>query len=193
MIVRLLVFQTFLTCCEFHECTLYFASILQIHFQRCLSHMRFASLNASRWTHCSRKKCTHFLIVLSQSQQHDQRPKQFALQIRVQVDMECWVVLPPSTLLLDSSRRSTSNHVFGKSPYQYLVPLGWIKVPSSCEFSNKQTHERPPSNVPRVAAPDARTSSILHRWYTWGKAVQYIGGCRSENGIRIHLLYPTPQ
>ena len=54
--------------------------MLQIHFRRCLSHMRFASSNSSRWEHCSIKKYTHFLIILSKSHQHGQRPQTFALK-----------------------------------------------------------------------------------------------------------------
>ena len=125
--VQLLVCQTFLACIKVHECTSYFDSMLKIHFKRCLSHMSFASSNASRWAHCSRKQCTHFLIGLSQSHQHDQRPKTFALQMGVQVALVCWSVLPPSNLLLEFSEQSTSNTVFGKSPYQYLKLLGKYK------------------------------------------------------------------
>ena len=95
VMVQLLVCQKFLACSDVHTCTPYFASMLQIHFRRYLSHMRFAPLNVSRWAHFSRKKCTHFLIVLSQSHHHDQRPQKFALQMGVQVALACCAGLPP--------------------------------------------------------------------------------------------------
>ena len=70
----------------------------------------------------------------------------------------------------------------------------WFEYKSEfIRFLNKQTHGRPPSYVLRVSAPDVRTSSIPNRWYQCGQAIQYIGGCRSENGSRMHLLDPNPQ
>ena len=81
-----------------------------------------------------KKKCTHFLIVFSQSHYHDQRSQKFAWQIGVQVDLAWWAVLPTSNLLFDLSRRNTSNTVFGKSTYQSMELLGRIQVPSSCYF-----------------------------------------------------------
>ena len=128
IMVQLLVCQTLSSCSKVHKCTSYFDSMLKIHFQRCLSHMSFASSNASRWAHCSRKQYTHFLIGLSQSCQHDQRPKTCALQMGVPLALACWSVIPPSNLLLEFSGQSTSNTVFGKIPYQYLELLGKYKL-----------------------------------------------------------------
>ena len=55
IMVPLLACQTVLACSKVHKCTPYFVSMLQIHFRKCLSHMRFAFSNASRWAYCSRE------------------------------------------------------------------------------------------------------------------------------------------
>ena len=66
------------------------------------------------------RKITHFLIVLSQSRKHDQCTETFALQMVFQVALACWVGITPSALLLELSRQSTSNPVFGEISYQSL-------------------------------------------------------------------------
>ena len=63
MMVQLLVCQQLLACSGVHKCTPYFYLMLKFYFWRCFSHIRFASLNASIWKNCSRRQCTHFLIV----------------------------------------------------------------------------------------------------------------------------------
>ena len=73
------------------------------------------------------------------------------------MDLVCWAGLPSSHIFLGLIRRRTSNPIFGNSPYESMELLGQIQVPSSYDFSNKQTHEIPTLYVPRVAVPSART------------------------------------
>ena len=89
--------------------------------------MRFASSNTSRWAYYSRKKCIHFLSILSQSHQHNQCPQKFALQMGVQVALVCWAGLSPSTLRLELSRacleRVHTNLWNGWVKYKFRVHL----------------------------------------------------------------------